>query len=99
MCFAAARTGAAVVLAGGGEGAAQHREVSVRRRSQPRTHKKFVILRIFLIKFDDFVKIWNLVKLVKFEILNPSENQNLRSLTLDHKIWILTTKISFFDQN
>ena len=31
-------------------------------------------------------------KFVKFEILNPSENQNLKSLTLDHKI-------SIFDQN
>ena len=31
-------------------------------------------------------------KFVKFKILNPSENQNLRSLTLDHKI-------SIFDQN
>ena len=26
--------------------------------SQPRTHKKFVILRIVLIKFGDFCKIW-----------------------------------------
>ena len=33
---------------------------------------------------------------VKFEILNPSENQNLRSLTLDHKIWILDNKNFIF---
>ena len=46
---------------------------------------------MFWIKFCDFVKIWNLVNF-KFEILNPSENQNLRSLTLDNKI-------SIFDQN
>ena len=39
------------------------------------------------------VKFWQM----KFEILNPSENRNLKSLTLDHKIWILTTKISFFE--
>ena len=35
---------------------------------------------------------------VKFGILNPSENQNFGSLTLDHKIWILMTKITFFDE-
>ena len=36
-------------------------------------------------------------KFVKFEILNPSENQNLRSLTLDHKIsfW---SKLNKFDE-
>ena len=40
------------------------------------------------------MKIWNLAKLfMKFEILNPSENQNLRSLTLDHKIGIFWAKI------
>ena len=43
-------------------------------------------------------KIQNLTKLTKFEILNPSGNQNLRSLTLAIQIWILTTKISKFDQ-
>ena len=43
--------------------------------------------------------LWNLDfgDFVKFEnFLNPSENQNFRSLTLDHKIWILTTKIHFW---
>ena len=65
---------------------------------RPRTHKICDIKNFFGIKFGDFVKIWNLANFVKFEILNPSENQNLRSLTLDHKIWILTTKISIFDE-
>ena len=64
----------------------------------PRTHKICDIKNFFGIKFGDFVKIWNLANFVKFEILNPSENQNLRSLTLDHKIWILTSAKFLFDE-
>ena len=42
--------------------------------------------------------IWNLVKFGKIEnILNPSENQNLKSLTLENKIWIWTKILGFID--
>ena len=53
---------------------------------------KFVILRIFWDKIWWFCENLEFGDFVKFEILNPSENRNLRSLTLDHKI-------SIFDQN
>ena len=48
------------------------------RRESDLKPAKFAIKRIVLVKF------------VKFEILNPSENRNLKSLTLAHQIWILT---------
>ena len=40
-------------------------------------------------------------KFMKFEILNPSENRNLKSLTLDHKISIFDQKLKLnkFDEN
>ena len=65
-------------------------------RPLPGKPTKFVILRI--LNFDkiwwfcDFWTKFGIWWFVKFEILNPSENQNLKSLTLDHKI-------SIFDQN
>ena len=38
--------------------------------------------------FGENLDFGDFVKFVKFEILNPSENQNLKSLTLAHQIWI-----------
>ena len=58
---------------------------------------KFAIKRIFWIKFGDFVKIWILVILWNLESLTLAKS-NFESLTLDHKIWILMTKITFFDE-
>ena len=54
---------------------------------------KFVILRIFWIKFGDFVKIWNLVK---FEILNPKISK-FEILNPNTKISNLDTKFLNFD--
>ena len=54
---------------------------------------KFVILRIFWIKFGDFCKIWILVK---FEILNPKISK-FEILNPNTKISNLDTKILNFD--
>ena len=46
--------------------------------------------------FGENLDFGDFVKFVKFEILNPSENQNLKSLTLAHQIWIWERKFSIF---